>query len=107
MSRHAPVTVVGEASSMGSIVERQRWLYGEVVAALNGLATEGLTGTPLLVAAAFGFGLLHAFSPGHGKAVMTARYAGEGGALGAIASTALLILVHATHRAEYSLLTRH
>ncbi|RXF71475.1 hypothetical protein [Hansschlegelia zhihuaiae] len=92
---------------MGSIVERQRWLYGEVVAALNGLATEGLTGTPLLVAAAFGFGLLHAFSPGHGKAVMTARYAGEGGALGAIASTALLILVHATHRAEYSLLTRH
>lgn len=79
---------------MGSIVELQRWLYGEAVAALNGLASSGLTGAPTLVAAAFGFGFLHAFLPGHGKAVMTARYAGEGGALEAVASTALLILVH-------------
>ncbi|PZQ14317.1 MAG: hypothetical protein DI565_12925 [Ancylobacter novellus] len=79
---------------MGSIVELQRWLYGEAVAALNGIAASGLTGAPTLVAAAFGFGFLHAFLPGHGKAVMTARYAGEGGALGAIASTTLLILVH-------------
>lgn len=79
---------------MGLIVELQRWLYGEAVAALNGLAASGLTGAPALVVAAFGFGFLHAFLPGHGKAVMTARFAGEGGALGAIAATALLILVH-------------
>lgn len=79
---------------MVSIFELQRWLYGEAVAALNGLATSGLAGAPALVAAAFGFGFLHAFLPGHGKALMTAHYAGEGGALSAVASTSVLILVH-------------
>jgi nickel/cobalt transporter (NicO) family protein len=79
---------------MGSVFELQRWLYGEAVAALDGLATSGLTGAPTLVAAAFAFGFLHAFLPGHGKMVMTARFAGDGGALAAIASTSLLILVH-------------
>lgn len=79
---------------MGSIFELQRWLYGGAVDALNALGTSGFSGVPALVATAFGFGALHAFLPGHGKAVMTARYAGGGHALGAIGATSLLILVH-------------
>lgn len=79
---------------MGSIFELQRWLYAGTVDALNGLGTVGVSGAPAFVATAFGFGALHAFLPGHGKAVMTARYAGGGEALGAIGATTLLILVH-------------
>ncbi|MGH6856530.1 MAG: hypothetical protein ACRECP_02525 [Methylocella sp.] len=46
--------------------------------ALHELRTTELGGLSALVAAAFGFGKLHALLPGHGKAVLTSYYAGDG-----------------------------
>ena len=63
---------------MGSTFELQRWLYAGAIDALHGLRMAGLGGLPVLVTAAFGFGMLHALLPRHGKAVLTSYYAGEG-----------------------------
>ncbi len=46
-----------------------------------------------LLGAAFVFGLLHALLPGHGKAVLTARYAGSGRLAGALASSAIVMMM--------------
>jgi nickel/cobalt transporter (NicO) family protein len=79
---------------MDTIFDLQRWLYAGAVAALNSLQTAGLTAVPGLIAAAFGFGMLHALLPGHGKAVLTSYYAGDGQWRGALLSTSVLIVTH-------------
>jgi ABC-type nickel/cobalt efflux system permease component RcnA len=79
---------------MEATFELQRWLYASAIGALNGLQTEGLTGLPPLIAAAFSFGMLHALLPGHGKSVLAAYYAGDGRWRGALASSVILIVTH-------------
>ena len=79
---------------MGSVFDLQRWLYGGALDALNALHTVGFAGLPTLIAAAFGFGLLHALLPGHGKSVLASYYAGDGRLAGAIGSSVILILTH-------------
>ena len=79
---------------MGWLVDLQRWLYSGAVDALNGVHAGSVGALPLLVATAYAFGMLHALLPGHGKAVLTAYYAGDGKVTGALASTSLLIVVH-------------
>ncbi len=74
--------------------ELQRWLYANAIGALNALQTTGLAGLPSMVAAALGFGMLHALLPGHGKSVLTSYYAGDGGWRGALASSTILIVTH-------------
>lgn len=76
------------------VFDLQQWLYAEATGALMRLHSTGLAGMPALVAAAFGFGLLHALLPGHGKSVLASYYAGDGRFMGAIASSAVLILTH-------------
>jgi ABC-type nickel/cobalt efflux system permease component RcnA len=61
---------------------------------LNALQTTGLAGLPSLVAAAFGFGMLHALLPGHGKSVLASYFAGDGRWRGALASSTILIVTH-------------
>src|SRR5258707_8469140 len=68
-----------------------RSCYTEAIKALH---TVGLAGLPASIGAAFGFGMLHALLPGHGKAVLASYYAGDGRLLGALGSSALLILTH-------------
>lgn len=79
---------------MGTILELQRWLYSGAVDALNAMHTAGLTGLPALIGAAFGFCMLHALLPGHGKAVLASYYAGDGRFPGAFGSSIILILTH-------------
>lgn len=79
---------------MDAVFNLQRWLYASAVDALNGLQTAGLSGLPILIAAAFGFGMLHALLPGHGKAVLTSYYVGDGRWRGALLATTVLILTH-------------
>lgn len=79
---------------MISLFELQRWLYSDAIEALNGLRDAGIAGAPALVGTAFGFGMLHALLPGHGKAVLASYYAGDGRLLGAVASSVILILTH-------------
>lgn len=79
---------------MESVFNLQRWLYTGAIAALNGLQTAGPSGLVPLIAAAFGFGMLHALLPGHGKAVLTSYYAGDGRWRGALLATSVLIVTH-------------
>ncbi|MBN8916358.1 MAG: sulfite exporter TauE/SafE family protein [Rhizobiales bacterium] len=79
---------------MGTLLDLQRWLYGGALDALNALRTVGIGGLPALIGAAFGFGMLHALLPGHGKAVLASHYAGDGRILGALGASAVLILTH-------------
>lgn len=79
---------------MDVIFNTQRWLYSGAINALNVLGAEGVTALPALLAAAFGFGMLHALLPGHGKAVLTSYYAGDGRWRGALVATTALIVTH-------------
>ncbi|MFG1230380.1 HoxN/HupN/NixA family nickel/cobalt transporter [Xanthobacter wiegelii] len=79
---------------MGTLLDLQRWLYGGALDALNALRTVGIAGLPALIGAAFGFGMLHALLPGHGKAVLASHYAGDGRLLGALGASIILILTH-------------
>jgi ABC-type nickel/cobalt efflux system permease component RcnA len=79
---------------MEATFELQRWLYANAIGALNALQTTGLAGLPSLVVAAFGFGMLHALLPGHGKSVLASYYAGDGRWRGALASSTILIVTH-------------
>ncbi|WP_298316988.1 sulfite exporter TauE/SafE family protein [Reyranella sp.] len=79
---------------MGTVLDLQRGLYGGALDALNGLRTVGVTGLPALISAAFGFGMLHALLPGHGKSVLAFYYAGDGRLLGALGSSMVLIVTH-------------
>jgi nickel/cobalt transporter (NicO) family protein len=79
---------------METLVQLQHWLYAGAVDALRTLGTAGLAGLPGLIGAALGFGMLHALLPGHGKSILASYYAGDGRTLGALGSSALLIIVH-------------
>jgi ABC-type nickel/cobalt efflux system permease component RcnA len=79
---------------MEAIFDLQHWLYANAIGALNALRASGLAGLPSLVAAAFGFGMLHAMLPGHGKSVLASYYAGDGRWRGALASSTILIVTH-------------
>ncbi|MFG1375111.1 hypothetical protein V5F32_23295 [Xanthobacter oligotrophicus] len=79
---------------MGTLLDLQRWLYSGALDALNALRTVGIAGLPALIGAAFGFGMLHALLPGHGKAVLASHYAGDGRLLGALGASTVLILTH-------------
>jgi ABC-type nickel/cobalt efflux system permease component RcnA len=79
---------------MEATFELQHWLYANAIGALNALQTTGLAGLPSLVVAAFGFGMLHALLPGHGKSVLASYYAGDGRWRGALASSTILIVTH-------------
>ena len=79
---------------LGSIYELQRWLYGgvrEMLVAPSGTGWDGLAG---LAGAAFGFGLLHALLPGHGKTVLASHFAGSGRALAAVGASAIVVVTH-------------
>jgi nickel/cobalt exporter len=79
---------------MGTIFELQRWLYTGALEALNAMRTAGVAGLPALIGAAFGFGMLHALLPGHGKSVLASYYAGDGRFQGALGSSTIMILTH-------------
>jgi len=79
---------------METILDLQRWLYGGALDALKGLPTIGVMGLPALIGAAFGFGMLHALLPGHGKSVLASYYAGDGKLVGALGSSIVLIVTH-------------
>jgi nickel/cobalt exporter len=81
---------------MLSLLDMQRWLYGE---AIVGLKTVAAGADPEKLALAMGFaalfGLIHALMPGHGKSVIVSYYLGRPGrALGGVATSALLVLTH-------------
>lgn len=79
---------------MEAIFDLQRSLYSGAIVALHDLPATGMAGLPALVAAAFGFGMLHALLPGHGKSVLASHYAGDGRWVSALASTTILIVTH-------------
>jgi ABC-type nickel/cobalt efflux system permease component RcnA len=79
---------------METIFDLQRSMYAGAIEALRGLHAAGAAGLPALVVAAFGFGMLHALLPGHGKSVLASYYAGEGRWRGALGSTTILIVTH-------------
>jgi nickel/cobalt transporter (NicO) family protein len=80
---------------MGAVFEWQRELYAGAIAALKTLHAGGdPTQLVTLVITAFGFGLLHALLPGHGKAVLTSHHAGTGDARSAVLSSIIVIAVH-------------
>ncbi|HQS47256.1 MAG: hypothetical protein B7Y12_00715 [Rhizobiales bacterium 24-66-13] len=79
---------------METIFDFQHWLYGGALDALKGLPSIGVMGLPALVGAAFGFGMLHALLPGHGKSVLASYYAGDGRLRGALGSSLVLIVTH-------------
>jgi nickel/cobalt transporter (NicO) family protein len=79
---------------MQSLLELQRWLYGGAVQTLKDMSVADAPTIVSLVLSAALFGLVHALMPGHGKAVLTAQYAGHGRYLGALVSSVLVILTH-------------
>jgi nickel/cobalt exporter len=79
---------------MQSLVDLQRWLYGNAVEALKAMSIADASTILPLVFSALLFGMLHALLPGHGKAVLAAQYSGRGQYKGALVSSALVILTH-------------
>jgi nickel/cobalt transporter (NicO) family protein len=79
---------------MEALIGLQGWLREGAMNGLRALQTEGLTAAPSLILAAFGFGLLHALLPGHGKLLLAAHYAGRGPWREALLSSAILIMTH-------------
>ena len=76
------------------LVDLQRWLYSGVGEALLGMQSASMGNLTTLLLTAFGFGAVHAFFPGHGKAVLASYHVGAGGLASAVGSSALLILLH-------------
>ncbi len=72
----------------------QRGLHTDALNALKAMPLEGLQGLAPLLGAAFVLGLLHAILPGHGKALLAARYASGGRLSGAFASSVIVIVTH-------------
>lgn len=79
---------------METVRSLQHLLYGGALDALKSLPTIGVGGLPALIAAAFGFGMLHALLPGHGKTVLASYYAGDGKLIGVLGSSIILIVTH-------------
>jgi nickel/cobalt transporter (NicO) family protein len=69
----------------------QRWLYGGMAEGMR--STVDVSGLPTLVAAAFLFGIVHAFMPGHGKTVLVSYHLGRPGKIvdGLLTGTLLAI----------------
>lgn len=60
---------------MDYLIELQRWLYGGMS---NGLkAADDISSLTAFVGAAFFFGMIHAFMPGHGKSVLVSYHLGR------------------------------
>jgi nickel/cobalt transporter (NicO) family protein len=79
---------------MQSLLDLQRQLYANAIEALKAMSTaDASTMLPLILSALL-FGMAHALLPGHGKAVLSARYAGQGRYEGALMSSVLVIMMH-------------
>lgn len=75
------------------LIAIQRWLYGGMAEGMR--STVDLSGLPTLVAAAFLFGIVHAFMPGHGKIVLVSYHVGRPGRLiEGVATGTLLAITH-------------
>jgi nickel/cobalt transporter (NicO) family protein len=61
---------------------------------LTVLQSEGWTAASVLMAMAFGFGLIHALLPGHGKLLLTSYHAGHGRSREALVSSIVVIATH-------------
>jgi ABC-type nickel/cobalt efflux system permease component RcnA len=71
----------------------QRWLYGGIADGMRSAADPA--GLAALVAAAFLFGIVHAFMPGHGKSVLVSYHLGRPGRLiEGVATGSLLATTH-------------
>ena len=78
---------------MDYLITIQRWLYGGMAEGMR--AATDLTGLPTLVAAAFLFGIVHAFMPGHGKTVLVSYHLGRPSRLvEGVATGTLLAITH-------------
>jgi ABC-type nickel/cobalt efflux system permease component RcnA len=78
---------------METLISVQRWLYGGIGEGMR--STTDLTGLPALMAAAFLFGIVHAFMPGHGKTVLVSYHLGRPGRLlEGVATGTLLAITH-------------
>src|SRR5437763_14163875 len=74
----------------------QTWLYGGAISELKGLAA-GVEPLKLVaaMAVAAGFGMVHAFMPGHGKTVIVSYYLGRPArVLNGVATSSILVLTH-------------
>ena len=75
------------------LIAIQRWLYGGMAEGMR--STVDLSGLPTLVAAAFLFGIVHAFMPGHGKIVLVSYHVGRPSRLiEGVATGTLLAITH-------------
>ena len=80
-------------TDMDRLIEVQRWLYGGMAEGLY--STTDLRALPSLIALAFLFGVIHAFMPGHGKAVLVSYHLGWPGRWKeGVATGTLLALTH-------------
>ena len=78
---------------MDWLIAIQRGLYGGMAEGMRS-ATD-LSGLPTLMAAAFLFGIVHAFMPGHGKSVLVSYHLGRPSRLmEGVATGALLAVTH-------------
>jgi nickel/cobalt exporter len=77
---------------MDWLIAIQRWLYGGMAEGMR--ATVDLSGLPTLMGAAFLFGIVHAFMPGHGKTVLVSYHLGRPGRImdGLLTGTLLAIM---------------
>jgi nickel/cobalt transporter (NicO) family protein len=79
---------------VNQLFDLQRWLQSSAVEALNTLQAGGLASAPWLMTVAFGFGLLHALLPGHGKLLLVSYHAGHGRPYDALLSSIIVIITH-------------
>jgi nickel/cobalt transporter (NicO) family protein len=79
---------------MERILALQGWLRENAQEAFRALQVEGWSVAPGLLIAAFGFGLLHALLPGHGKLLLAAHYGGRGAWREALLSSMIVIVTH-------------
>lgn len=76
---------------MDWLIAIQRWLYGGMAEGMRG--TVDLSGLPTLMAAAFLFGVVHAFMPGHGKTVLVSYHLGRPGRIADGLQTGTLLAI--------------
>jgi ABC-type nickel/cobalt efflux system permease component RcnA len=79
---------------MFDLIALQANLHRGALDALKALHAGEFGQVPALMALAFGFGLVHALLPGHGKLVLASHYAVRGGWRDAILASIIVILTH-------------